>query len=61
MPRSGEKNTQSGVYQSVCCELEIVIAAGSKFPSCPNHPQTITEWQAIDLDVILNKKSKPAA
>jgi hypothetical protein len=45
MPENGEKNTTFGVYKSVCCALEIVIAAGAVFPDCPNHLHLPTQWK----------------
>jgi hypothetical protein len=47
MPINGEKNEQFGVYKSVCCGLEIVIAAGVHFPDCPKHPKLPTKWKSV--------------
>ena len=61
VPIRGEKNTSFGVYSTDCCGLEIVISVGSVFPLCPNHPNQITVWNAIDVDiarVVSTKKSK---
>ena len=64
VPSSGEKNTSFGIYRNDCCGLEIVISAGSEFPSCPKHPQRLTEWIQIEVDiaeVIVKKKPESAA
>jgi hypothetical protein len=61
VPIRGEKNKSFGVYSTDCCGLEIVISVGSVFPLCPNHPNQITVWNAIDVDiarVVSTKKSK---
>jgi hypothetical protein len=53
MPGNGEINEAFGVYKSVCCSQEIVIAAGSRFPDCPKHPKLPTEWKpAVDDEPI---------
>jgi hypothetical protein len=46
MPWNGDINERFGVYQSVCCGMEIVIAEGAKFPNCPNHPKPVTKWKS---------------
>ena len=43
---NGEKNEQFGVYKSVCCGAEIVIAEGVAFPDCPKHPKLPTKWKS---------------
>jgi hypothetical protein len=47
MPRNGEMNTTFGVYRSICCETEIVISEGAKFPDCPRHITLITKWKLV--------------
>jgi hypothetical protein len=47
MPNNGDINEQFGVYKSVCCGMEIVIAAGSRFPDCPKHRRLPTMWKSI--------------
>jgi len=64
---SGEKNTLFGVYRNECCHFEIVISVGAEFPACPKHPDRVTQWTPIEIDiaqvVLLKKKnqSEPAA
>jgi hypothetical protein len=52
MPSNGEINNCFGVYKTVCCGSEIVIAEGAKFPDCPKHPTLSTEWKSIDDEPI---------
>jgi len=49
VPHSGELNEKPGisVFKSACCNSEIVIGHGTRFPTCPNHPDTITLWKEI--------------
>jgi hypothetical protein len=47
MPQNGDVNTAFGVYKSVCCGAEIVVAAGISFPDCPNHLKLPTEWKSL--------------
>lgn len=47
MPLDGEKCTKLGTYKSTCCETELVIAAGAKFPRCKNHLDQATEWKLL--------------
>ena len=47
MAQNGEVNRKFGVYGSVCCESEIVIAEGVNFPDCPNHVRLTTEWKLV--------------
>ena len=66
MPINGEKNQKFGVYENACCGAEIVIAVGTQFPTCPNHPKLTATWGQIESpieEVIVLKKSKsePAA
>ena len=63
MPMNGEKNTQFGVYKSVCCGAEIVIAEGVTFPDCPGHPKLPTKWKSTTDEPIrhaneLGKRNK---
>ena len=49
--RNGELNETLGVYRTLCCDAEIVIAFGVPFPDCPNHRNLPTEWkQKPDVD-----------
>ncbi len=68
MPFNGEINPRFGVYASLCCGFEIVIAEGAEFPDCPKHPKLITKWKSIGDEPIRHvrelpssKKGKPAA
>jgi hypothetical protein len=70
MHQNGEKNTKFGVYRSLCCGFEFVIAEGATFPDCPNHPKLTTHWKpaadeaiprASDLPGSKEKHDDPAA
>jgi hypothetical protein len=50
MPSNGEVNSDTGVYKSLCCGLEIVINEGFQFPDCPNHPRLSTVWKPVRLE-----------
>jgi len=52
MPINGETNNKFGVYRSVCCGSEIVIATGAVFPDCPRHPHLPTTWKATSDEKI---------
>jgi len=47
MPFSGEICSELGAYKSVCCGTEVVVAAGTKFPICPNHTEWPAEWRML--------------
>jgi len=47
MPSNGEINNSFGVYKTLCCGSEIVIAEGAKFPDCPKHLTISTQWKSI--------------
>ncbi len=47
MPINGQINMEFGVYRSVCCGAEIVIAEGVEFPDCPRHPKLSTKWKSV--------------
>jgi len=47
MAQNGDINEKFGIYKSVCCDAEIVIAEGKKFPECPRHPNRTTEWTIV--------------
>ncbi len=47
MPVNGEVNVEFGVYRSLCCGEEIVIAPGAKFPDCPKHFALPTTWKSV--------------
>jgi hypothetical protein len=61
MPVSGEVNEEFGVYASVCCGQEIVIAVGSRFPNCPKHPNVRTEWKSTASEPQQRPKSDKSA
>jgi hypothetical protein len=70
VPQNGETNKRFGVYRSICCGIEIVIAEGMTFPDCPNHPKLSTYWKsdteqpiprAEDLPSVKKKSNDPAA
>jgi hypothetical protein len=47
MQREGEICNQLGTYKSSCCDAELVVAAGAKFPRCSKHPDKPTEWRLL--------------
>jgi len=47
MPLDGEKCTKLGTYKTDCCDVELVIAVGAKFPRCRKHPDISTEWRLL--------------
>jgi hypothetical protein len=57
MPFNGEMNRRFGVYRNLCCGEEIVIADGTVFPECPNHPNLTTKWKSIADDEIRHVSS----
>src|SRR5258706_14359932 len=59
MPINGEVNNKFGVYKTVCCGCEIVIAEGMEFPDCPKHPKLTTIWKPIHTDVTNFPALKP--
>jgi hypothetical protein len=70
MAQNGEINERFGVYKSLCCGLEIVLAEGASFPDCPNHPKLTTQWKPVagerfprasDLPSAKKKRHDPAA
>ncbi len=48
MLMNGDRCMRFGVYRSVCCGAEIVIAAGATFPECPKHVKLPTSWKAVN-------------
>jgi hypothetical protein len=66
VPYNGEISDTFGVYESVCCGAEIVIAEGGKFPDCPKHPKLLVEWNPTTDEPIrhvheLRRNNKDAA
>src|SRR5262245_49476365 len=53
MPHNVETNEKLGVYKDQWCGKEMVVAAGSELPSCPNHPGVITVCESIIDDNIV--------
>jgi len=47
MPENASINKKFGVYQSLCCDAEIVIGEGLAFPDCPKHPNLPTNWKPV--------------
>jgi hypothetical protein len=53
MPMNGEINDRFGVYTSLCCGAEIVIAEGAGFPDCPRHRGLSTTWKStVDKPIL---------
>jgi len=59
MPSNGELNKKFGVYKTLCCGCEIVIAEGMKFPDCPNHSKLTTIWKPLDTELTKLPISRP--
>jgi hypothetical protein len=51
MPTNGELNKKFGVYKTVCCGCEIVVAEGINFPDCPNHSKLTTIWKPMNTEL----------
>ena len=47
MPANGELNKRLGVYRTLCCDAEMIIALDAVFPDCPNHTNLPTQWKAM--------------
>jgi len=43
---TGIKNPQFGIYKAMCCDYEIVVTEGARFPDCPEHKRR-TEWELV--------------
>jgi len=51
MPSNGDVSERFGVYKTICCDAEIVIGVGVRFPDCPNHRKLPTVWKPLpDVD-----------
>jgi hypothetical protein len=48
MLMNGDRCIQFGVYRSLCCGVEIIIAAGATFPECPKHVKLPTSWKPVN-------------
>ena len=59
MPTNGEVNNKFGVYRTVCCGCEIVIAEGMEFPDCPKHPKLTTIWKPMNTELAKLPTPKP--
>ena len=59
MPMNGEINDRFGIYKSVCCGSEIVIAEGAKFPDCRKHPKLPTKWNSITDEPVPHTEELP--
>jgi hypothetical protein len=47
LPKNGEINNKFGLYRSLCCGYEVVVAERAKFPDCPNHLNLPTIWKSV--------------
>jgi len=47
MPVNGETNKRLGLYKTLCCGTEMIIADGMVFPDCPKHPKLPTKWKSL--------------
>ena len=56
MPVDGEKCVILGTYKSACCDVELVVASGARFPRCQKHSDQPTEWKL--LPELLRKPKK---
>jgi hypothetical protein len=52
LPKNGETNKRFGLYRSLCCSYEILVAEHATFPDCPNHLNLPTIWKSIADDPI---------
>jgi hypothetical protein len=58
MPRNNEVNRKRGVYKSLCCGIEIVLAEDEMFPDCPRHARLSTKWKLIKEGAEIPEASK---
>ena len=42
---NGEVNPTDAWYRNVCCDLEVFVPAGRKFPDCRRHKNLPTSWK----------------
>ena len=61
MPTNGDINKKFGVYKSACCGMEIVIADGAEFPTCPAHPKLTTKWAVLPEDATEKEDNEGSA
>lgn len=59
MPSKGEISAKFGVYKTLCCDFEIVIGQGVKFPDCPRHPNVATIWTPLESSGESSGPAKP--
>jgi len=60
MATNGELNTKFGIYRTLCCGQEIVIAVDATFPDCPRHPKLTTDWKPVlEADGVINLSELP--
>ena len=46
MPSTGETSTQPGIYRSDCCDYEINLGEGERFPFCRGCMK-MAEWTLV--------------
>jgi hypothetical protein len=61
MACNGEINPTEGLYQNLCCELELFLPAGSVFPDCERHPNLPTVWKRVSSPLEVDPKYKHSA
>jgi hypothetical protein len=45
---NGEVSPTDSWYRNVCCDLEVFVPAGQKFPDCRRHKNLPTSWKHTD-------------
>lgn len=58
MPFDGDVCNKLGTYKNGCCDQEVVVAEGAKFPRCRNHPNKPTEWKFLPEPSITRRPDK---
>jgi hypothetical protein len=45
---NGEVSPTDAWYRNVCCDLELFVPAGKKFPDCRRHKNLPTSWKRTE-------------
>ena len=45
---NGEVSPTDAWYRNICCDLELFVPAGKKFPDCRRHKNLPTSWKRVE-------------
>jgi hypothetical protein len=45
---NGDISPRDGWYKNICCDLEVFVPAGKRFPDCRRHKNLPTSWKLSD-------------